>query len=135
MADNIIDLDPSALRALAEQKERDALEARYMDIPAPSKAAPKPWEKPVEFEGETYLVDMRKPKSRKFLKMLADVQRASAKGGKPDLTGTLAMFDFVFAGGVDEQVERVVTEKMGYDDFQEILRIESALFELIDIKN
>ena len=67
--------------------------------------------------------------------MFADVQRKAEKGGQADVSDSLALFDFVFSGGVDEQVERVVTEKMGYDDFQEILRIEAALFEEIDIKN
>lgn len=133
MAD-IINLDPVALRALADEKEKAELTAKYMDMPAVGPAK-KPWEKAVEFEGETYYIDMRKPKSRKFLRLFADVQRKAEKGGQADVSDSLALFDFVFSGGVDEQVERVVTEKMGYDDFQEILRIEAALFEEIDIKN
>ena len=47
----------------------------------------------------------------------------------------LALYDFVFSGNVDNHVVEVVTNKLGYDDAEEIMRIESALLEKLDAKN
>ena len=38
-------------------------------------------------------------------------------------------------GKVDDKVCAVVKAKMGYEDFEEIMRIENALFEGIEVKN
>ena len=40
-----------------------------------------------------------------------------------------------FGGDCDNHVVEIVTAKLGYDDAEEIMRIESALLEKLDAKN
>ena len=55
------------------------------------------------------------------------------------LEGSPAKYKFVFihhlVGGVDEQATARVTERLGYEDYQEVLRIEDGIFGLVDAKN
>ena len=141
---NIEDMTPEQIAGyMAEQdRSRADLEARYLDAPviSPDFAAKsadvlKPWERDVEFEGVTYRVDMRRAKSREFVRMLAKAQREEAEGKQHDIAGVLAMYDFLFHGAVDDKVAETVKDELGYDDFEEIVRIESALMELIGAKN
>lgn len=131
---NVEDMTPEQLReyALAKEARREELTARYMDRePAPAIAAKNPWERDVEFEGETYRVDMRRVKTREFLRAIARFQGAD----DVPIADTLALYDLVFGGEVDDKVCRVVMAKMGYEDYEEIMRIESGIFEAIDLKN
>lgn len=131
---NVEDMTPEQLReyALAKEARREELTARYMDRePAPAIAAKNPWERDVEFEGETYRVDMRRVKTREFLRAIARFQGAD----DVPIADTLALYDLVFGGEVDDKVCRVVVAKMGYEDYEEIMRIESGIFEAIDLKN
>lgn len=134
-------MTPEQLREYAAEKERahDALVSRYMDAPAPSPLTavpgkPEPWEKDVEFEGVTYRVDMRRLKSREFVRRYAAVRKSMESGGGADIEEMMGLFGFVFEN-IDKQVESVVIEKLGYDDFEEIYRIESGIFEAVEAKN
>lgn len=131
---NVEDMTPEQLReyALAKEARREELTDRYMGRePAPAIAAKRPWERDVEFEGETYRVDMRRVKTREFLRSIARFQGAD----DVPIADTLALYDLVFGGEVDDKVCRVVVAKMGYEDYEEIMRIESGIFEAIDLKN
>ena len=131
---NVEDMTPEQLReyALAKEARREELTARYMGRePAPAIAAKNPWDRDVEFEGETYRVDMRRVKTREFLRAIARFQGAD----DVPIADTLALYDLVFGGEVDDKVCRVVVAKMGYEDYEEIMRIESGIFEAIDLKN
>lgn len=77
---------------------------------------------------------MRRIKSREFMRRMARV--SDAEQNSPEaLSPVLALYDFVFSGNVDNHVVEVVTAKLGYDDAEEIMRIESALLEKLDAKN
>lgn len=94
-----------------------------------------PFERVLEFEGEKYVVDMRRVKSRSCVRHIAKIQEASAKGEEYTTGPLLDLYDFIFSGKVDEHVVEVVTAKYGYDDAEEIMRIESALMEMLNVKN
>lgn len=71
---NIEDMTPEQLReyATAKENQREAITARYMDREPNFKVVQdhkEPYEKDVEFEGETYRIDMRRIKSREFIRM------------------------------------------------------------------
>lgn len=137
---NIEDMTPEQLREYATAKEsrREAITARYMDR-EPNlqlvQGSKEPWEKDIEFEGEVYRVDMRRIKSREFIRMFGKFQKYSDEGKDAPVSDALALYDFVFGGKVDDKVCDVVKAKMGYEDFEEIMRIENALFEGIEVKN
>ena len=118
---DISNMSAEQLRELAAEKEnsRAKLEHDYLDF-VQDKPKYAPYERIIEFEGEEYVVDMRRIKSREFMRRMARV---------------LALYDFVFSGNVDNHVVEVVTAKLGYDDAEEIMRIESALLEKLDAKN
>ena len=137
---NIEDMTPEQLREYATEKEnqREAITARYMDREPNFKVVQdhkEPYEKDVEFEGETYRIDMRRIKSREFIRMLGKFQKYANDGKDAPISDALALYDFVFGGNVDDKVCAVVKAKMGYEDFEEIMRIENALFEGIEVKN
>lgn len=137
-------MTPEQLREYAAEKERSRarLTERYVgpDAVPEAPAAPRPepaqaWERDVEFEGETYRVDMRRAKSRAFVRIMARVQRSRDREGSASLEDMLDLFDQLFGGEVDDHVCRVVEARLGYDDAEEIIRIEAALLEAIDAKN
>ncbi len=137
---NIEDMTPEQLReyALAKENQREAITARYMDRkPAPvvQVSPAKPWEREVEFEGKAYRVDMRRMKSREFVRMFAEFQKHLNRGEEAPISDSLAIYDYVFGGEVDDRVCEVVRAKMGYEDFEEIMRIENALLEACNVKN
>ena len=137
---NIDDMTPEQLReyATAKEMQRETITARYMDREPNFKVVQdckEPYEKDVEFEGETYRIDMRRIKSREFIRMFAEFQDYERKGEDAPISCALALYDFVFGGKVDDKVCEVVKAKMGYEDFEEIMRIENALFEGIEVKN
>lgn len=136
------EMTPAELRARADEldRRRRELEKAYMsyDEPAPYAEPPRarePWERVVEFEGESYAVDMRRVKSRAFARILGDIQKQTEREGQAAIADMLAMFDHVFGGEVDDHVVEVVKAKKGYDDLEEICRIEQGIFEAIDAKN
>lgn len=102
----------------------------------PSKS-PSQFTREVEFEGIKYAVDMRRAKSREFVRRIAAMQKSAEKseGGNADISDVLAVFDYLFGGEVDDKVASVVEQAKGYDDFEEIMRIETALFEAVGAKN
>lgn len=132
---DVSNMTAAQLRELAEQKEnsRANLEAKYLDF-VDKKPEHAPYERVIEFEGEEYVVDMRRIKSREFMRCMARVSDAG-KDNPEAITPVLALYDFVFSGNVDNHVVEVVTNKLGYDDAEEIMRIESALLEKLDAKN
>lgn len=137
---NIEDMTPEQLReyATAKEMQRETVTARYMDreprlnIVQDDK---KPYENDIEFEGETYRVDMRRIKSREFIRMFAEFQDYERKSEDAPISCALALYDFVFGGKVDDKVCKVVKAKMGYEDFEEIMRIENELFNHLEVKN
>lgn len=132
---DISNMSAEQLRELAAEKEnsRAKLEHDYLDF-VQDKPKYAPYERIIEFEGEEYVVDMRRIKSREFMRRMARV--SDAEQNSPEtLSPVLALYDFVFSGNVDNHVVEVVTAKLGYDDAEEIMRIESALLEKLDAKN
>lgn len=137
---NIEDMTPEQLReyATAKETQRETITARYMDREPRLDIVPddkQPYEKDIEFEGETYRVDMRRIKSREFIRMFAEFQDYERKGEDAPISCALALYDFVFRGNVDDKVCEVVRAKMGYEDFEEIMRIENELFSHLEVKN
>ncbi len=47
----------------------------------------------------------------------------------------LDMLDYVFGEDGIEHVARVVTAKLGYEDYEEMFRIESGILDSVDLKN
>lgn len=132
---DISNMSAEQLRELAAEKEnsRAKLEHDYLDF-VQDKPKYAPYERIIEFEGEEYVVDMRRIKSREFMRRMARVNDAEQNSPEA-LSPVLALYDFVFSGNVDNHVVEVVTAKLGYDDAEEIMRIESALLEKLDAKN
>lgn len=132
---DISNMSAEQLRELAAEKEnsRAKLEHDYLGF-VQDKPKHAPYERIIEFEGEEYVVDMRRIKSREFMRRMARVNDAEQNSPEA-LSPVLALYDFVFSGNVDNHVVEVVTAKLGYDDAEEIMRIESALLEKLDAKN
>lgn len=136
---DIENMTAEELREYALQKEQshNDLLSRYMNKPVQAAPTLAPYEKVVEFEGVTYVVDTRRIRSMEFLRLLANAQEAAkgANNGDIPLKNTLEMFDYAFSGSVATQVNDAVVAKLGYADFQEVLRIYSALFNSLELKN
>lgn len=141
---NIEDMTPEQLREYAAEKEarKEALEAKYISDSAanvvefkPNPVIHEPWEQPIEFEGETYWIDMHKINSLRFIRKIAEVQKDARKhGGEVDTFDALEVFDFAL-GDEAQHVEEVVIKAKGFDEFREIYRIKEAIFDKLDIKN
>lgn len=139
---DIESMTPEQLRAYAAEKEaaHDELVSRYMDIPAAPRpkevdggAKSMPWERTIEFEGVPYVLDMRRVKDERFVRLLAAMQ-ASAEGsgkGSANLQRVLDMYDFIFADIIDG-IRANVETKFGYRDYEEIFRIENGIFQQIE---
>ena len=129
---DISNMSAEQLRELAAEKEnsRAKLEHDYLDF-VQDKPKHAPYERIIEFEGEEYVVDMRRTKSREFMARVSDAEQNSPEALSP----VLALYDYLFGGDCDNHVVEIVTAKLGYDDAEEIMRIESALLEKLDAKN
>lgn len=125
--------------------------------PSAKRQALQPWEKAVEVEGVEYTLDMRRFRSRKVLKQIARAQRESQARNsvyeKAILSGMtedeataaanegvsideqLGYLTAMLGEDVEDRVAEAVTAKMGYDDFEEIVRIEELLVEAARLKN
>lgn len=132
---DISNMSAEQLRELAAEKEnsRAKLEHDYLDF-VQDKPKYAPYERIIEFEGEEYVVDMRRTKSREFMRRMARVNDAEQNSPEA-LSPVLALYDYLFGGDCDNHVVEIVTAKLGYDDAEEIMRIESALLEKLDAKN
>ena len=129
---------PEELRRYAAEKEasRADLERRYLNIAPAAEPRRAPWEREVEFAGDRYVVDMRPFRSREFFRRAARINDERAADSL-STTDMLDFYEFCFGGegGVDEQATARVTERLGYEDYQEVLRIEDGIFGLVDAKN
>lgn len=125
--------------------------------PSAKRQALQPWEKAVELEGVEYTLDMRRFRSRKVLKQIARAQRESQarnsvyekaiRSGMTEDEATAAANEGVsideqlgyltamLGEEVEDRVAEAVTAKMGYDDIEEIVRIEGLLVEAASLKN
>lgn len=125
--------------------------------PSAKRQALQPWEKAVEVEGVEYTLDMRRFRSRKVLKQIARAQRESQarnsvyekaiRSGMTEDEATAAANEGVsideqlgyltamLGEEVEDRVAEAVTAKMGYDDIEEIVRIEELLIEAASLKN
>ncbi len=125
--------------------------------PAAKRRKLEPWEKAVEVEGTEYVLDMRRFKSRKVLKEIARAQRDSKKRNRifeeavlsgmseeeatreankdVDIEDQLGYLAAMLGEDVEDRVAEAVTAKMGYDDIEEIVRIEQLLIESAQLKN
>lgn len=142
---NIEDMTADELRAYAEAKDagKQSLKDLYISEGVslrpvePKREVHEPWEQPVEFEGETYYVDIRRTKSLKFIRAFSKLQKSQKESvdGNPDLDAVIDLMDMLFGGSVNDAVVANVSAAMGYDDFEEIYRIESGIMEHLDLKN
>lgn len=151
--------------AESKERMREHLEEKYLgykpailDFDAAAKRQKlEPWEKAVVVEGTEYVLDMRRFKSRKVLKEIAKAQRATQKRShiyeeairsgmsEDDATAAanegvsideqLCYLTVMLGEDVEDKVAEAVTAKMGYDDFEEIIRIEELLIETARLKN
>mgnify|MGYP004700834367 CR=1 FL=1 len=151
--------------AESKERMRAHLEEQYLgykpailDFDAAAKRQKlEPWEKAVVVEGTEYVLDMRRFKSRKVLKQIASAQRATQKrnhvyekairSGMTEEEATskanegvsideqLGYMTAMLGEDVEDRVAEAVTAKMGYDDIEEIMRIEQLLIEAAQLKN
>lgn len=151
--------------AEAKERMRAHLEEQYLgykpavlEFGSPAKRQTlEPWEKAVEVEGTEYVLDMRRFKSRKVLKEIARAQRDSKKRNRifeeavrsgmseeeatreankdVDIEDQLGYLAAMLGEDVEDRVAEAVTAKMGYDDIEEIVRIEQLLIEAAQLKN
>lgn len=125
--------------------------------PSAKRQALQPWEKAVEVEGVEYTLDMRRFRSRKVLKQIARAQRESqarnsvyekaicsgmtedeataAANEGVSIDEQLGYLTAMLGEEVEDRVAEAVTAKMGYDDIEEIVRIEGLLIESARLKN
>lgn len=151
--------------AESKERMRAHLEERYLgyepailDFDAAAKRQKlDPWQKAVVVEGTEYVLDMRRFKSRKVLKQIAKAQSATQKrnrvyeeaicSGMSEEEATskanegvsideqLGYLTAMLGEDVEDRVAEAVTAKMGYDDIEEIVRIEGLLIESARLKN
>lgn len=158
---NIEDMTPDQIQAYvqAKQDSRQRLESRYLGIepvPMPGKQI-EPYEKLIEIDGVGYPVDMRRFASRTGIRKIAEQQKAAkarereidalVRSGETreaaqdrvnsgaDIDSMLGLYDYFFGGKVDDLVVQTVTDAKGYDDFDEIFRIETLLFDAVNQGN
>lgn len=146
------------MRAQLEEKYLGFSPAPVVEFdPAAKRQALQPWEKAVEVEGVEYVLDMRRFRSRKVLKQIARAQReskernsvyekairsgmteeeaAAAANEGVSIDEQLGYLTAMLGEGVEDKVAEAVTAKMGYDDIEEIVRIEHLLIEAASLKN
>lgn len=84
----------------------------------------------VEFEGVTYEVDVRRLKSREFLRRFMAVQRDT-----DSIVAAVDLLDYVFEGDLGDSVAATAEANVGYEDYEEIMRIEAGVLEAAGAKN
>lgn len=129
------DMTPDELRGLAASIEAKRIYSEHTggEVPPASRAAsvPAPFAREVEVGGATYTVDMRRFKSREFVKMLARIQD---EGDSAPVSEQMEAFDYVLEPCAGD-IERAVEREMGYVDFERYYEIASAIFEAVNAKN
>lgn len=158
---NIEDMTPEQIEAYVQGKQasRASLEERYLNLKPVPMDVPQlePFERAIEVEGVSYPVDMRRFASRTGLRKIAEQQKAAKAREKEadalvrsgmereaaedrvnsnaDIGSMLGLYDYFFGGKVDDLVVQTVVEAKGYDDFDEIIRIETLLFDAVNQGN
>lgn len=84
----------------------------------------------VESHGKSYELDLRRVNSLEFLRKVRAVQEAP----DGDVGATLDMVTYGL-GPVFDEVVRDVTERVGYDDYAEIMSVCNDLIEAAGAKN
>lgn len=134
---NIDDMTPDELRELAAKKEAVELHRSHIgadadgrfEVVARSRVRREPWEREVEVDGVGYVVDMRRFKSRRFMRMaMTAYDESSTTEQKLDL------FDYVFEP-VEKQILAEVERRVGYEDFEAYYDICGKIFEAVEAKN
>lgn len=128
------EMTPEELRLLAARKEAVSLHRSHIpeDERPPLTAVVcgrEPWSRDVEVDGVTYRVDMRRLKSRKFMRMAV-----AANADDAPLSLKLDLFDYVFEPE-EGQILDEVTRRVGYEDFEVYYDICAKLFEAVGAKN
>ena len=128
------DMTPDEIRAYAARKEAAELHRSHIGEDARGGLTAVagrrlPWERAVEVDGTVYTVDMRRFKSRRFMRMALD---ANAEGATVD--EKLDLFDYLFEP-MEKQILATVEERVGYEDFEEYYDICGKIFEAVEGKN
>lgn len=87
--------------------------------------------KEVEAGGRSYRVDMRRFKSREFVRRLAALQD---KGDAASVAEQLELYDYVLAPCAAD-ITKAVTDELGYEDFERWYEIAAEIFEAVNAKN
>lgn len=130
-----MDLDsmtPEEIRAYAARKEAAELHRSHIGEEAQgalSVVEAKPWTRAVEVDGVSYSVDMRRFKSRRFMRMAL---AANADGATT--AEKLDLFDYLFEP-VEKQILATVERRVGYEDFEAYYEICAKIFEAVEGKN
>lgn len=136
---DIENMTPEQIReyAAAREQAREDLTARYMGrekmevVPGRGADGDGRFIRHVDFEGVSYPVDMRRVKCRKTMKGLVRLQSQDAPGG----SDMIDLMDYIFEGECEDRIVETVNLSKGFDDYEEILRIESGIIEALDLKN
>ncbi len=126
------DMTPQELRDLAARKE--AAELHRSHLPEADRAGRReprkrnPWDREVEIDGTTYVVDMRRFKSREFMR------RGLALSEESPVADKVGLLDWLFEP-IEDQILAEVEREVGYEDFDRYYEICNALFEAVQAKN
>lgn len=132
----IEDMTPEELREYAARKEAVELHRAHIGpegagaVADPEPPAERqPWEREVEVDGVTYVVDMRPFRSREFMRMALE-----ARGHEDDASFGIRLFDMCF-GPIEDQILAEVERRVGYEDFSVYYEICGRIFEAVEAKN
>lgn len=128
------DMTPEELRGLAASMEAEAVYKGHIGGEVPPKrphGIPAQFARTVEVRGVPYTVDMRRFKSREFIKKLTRIQEEGEGAG---VSEQLDIFDYVLEPCAGD-IESAVAGEMGYVDFELYYDIASEIFEAVNAKN
>lgn len=129
------DMTPEELRGLAASMEAKGMFEAHTggEVPPTGRkdAVPPRFARVVEVEGTAYTVDMRRFKSREFVKMLARIQD---EGDAAGVSEQMEAFDYALEP-CSAAIEAAVENELGYVDFERYYEIASAIFEAVNAKN
>lgn len=126
-------MTPDEIRDYAARKEAVELHRSHLGEDAPRLSAVrggrKPWERDVEVDGVAYTVDMRRFKSREFVRRAARVNDDSST-----FADKLEFFDYLFEP-MEDQILAEVERRVAFEDYGTYYDICSAIFEAVEAKN